>query len=155
MKRDYFRLGICSLQLLFIAAVVVGLLMLFSSCKTKRVVIEKPIITERVSHDTLYQTRDILRLDSVWLHDSIVVHGDCADRWHTVYKWKVDRQTDTVYRVRTDSIPKVVTVTQTKVKEVNATLSWWEKWKIGFGFLAVGFIVGALLVLIGLWKCGK
>lgn len=88
--------------------------MLLCSCTTtKTVTKEVPVTVEKVTRDTLLQTR--WRVDTVLERDSIVVTQTGTDRWRTRYVMRT--RTDTVYKTRTDSVPKVVTVTKETVKE--------------------------------------
>ena len=113
-------------------AAVVGTL---TGCTTKKMVVEKPVVVEKVRHDTIMQTK--LRVDTCIMRDSVVVTEQGTDRWHTRYLLRY--RTDTVYKVRVDSIPKITTITKEITKQVPAQRKWWKT---------------ALMVLGGVWLGG-
>lgn len=104
-----------------IGALIMALM--FTSCKTKTVVVKVP----EVHTDTLYQVKE--QKDSIWLHDSVYVHQwQQADtifrevaRWHTKYIERL--RTDTLYQHRVDSVGVPYPV----IKEVERQLTWWQK----------------------------
>lgn len=124
-------------------AICIGLLFcwLLSGCSPKVIEVEKPVIVEQTHTQT---HTDIVRDTLVW-RDSIYhyIKGDTVviERWHTtqqVNKWVV---TDTIR----DTIPKVVTVIETRIQEVNK-LHWWQK---------VLMWLGGILSLLAAWKIYK
>ena len=97
--------------------------MLLSSCSTtKTVTKEVPITVEKVTRDTLLQTRR--RVDTVMERDSIVVTQWGTDRWRTKYVLRV--RTDTIFKSRVDTVPKLVPVKIETTKEVPRRLRWWQ-----------------------------
>lgn len=70
-----------------------------SSCTTS-----KPVVLERTYHDTVHINN--LRLDSVYMHDSIyfesIVKGDTIYRTKEITRWRdrVSIKHDTIYTVR-------------------------------------------------------
>lgn len=124
---------LCGCGMYVVMAIVLFVLMLFSSCTTTKYV---PVIEQRT--DTLIQMK--LMRDSVWLHDSIVQKQKedtvIFERWHTrLVKKEIH---DTTYISKTDSVPVVVNVE----KHVAQQLRWWQK---GLMWMGVAFIV--ILVL--------
>jgi len=120
-------------------AAVVGTL---TGCTTtKKMVVEKPVVVEKIRHDTIMQTR--LRVDTCIMKDSVVVTEQGVDRWHTRFVMRY--RTDTVYRSKVDTIPKVVTVTKTVTKQVSKPLKWWQK---ALMWLGGGCIIGSLLCIM-------
>ena len=116
-------------------AAVVGTL---SGCTTtKKMVVEKPVVVEKVHHDTLVQTR--LKVDTCIMKDSVVVTEQGTDRWHTRYLLRY--RIDTVYKVRVDSIPKITTITKEITKQVPAKRKWWETALMVMGGACVGGII--------------
>ena len=106
-------------SLILIAAVAVSLM----GCTTKRAVVkEVPVVVEKTRHDTIMQTR--LKVDTCIIRDSVVVTEQGTDRWHTRYLLRY--RTDTVYKVRVDSIPKITTITKEITRQVPAQRKWWE-----------------------------
>ena len=120
---------------------------LLSSCTTtKTVTKEVPFTVEKVTRDTLLQTR--WRVDTVMERDSIVVTQQGTDRWRTKYVLRV--RTDTIFKSRVDTVPKVVTVTKETTKEVPMRLKWWQvalQWLGGLSL--VGGILCIMLCLKG------
>ena len=97
--------------------------MLLCSCTTtKTVTKEVPVTVEKVTHDTLLQTR--WRVDTVMERDSIVVTQWGTDRWRTKYVLRV--RVDTIFKSRVDTVPKVVPVKIETTMEVPRPLKWWQ-----------------------------
>lgn len=118
------------------------LVMLLSSCTTtKTVTKEVPITVEKVTRDTLLQTR--WRVDTVMERDSIVVTQWGTDRWRTKYVLRV--RTDTFLKSRVDTVPKVVTVTKETTMEVQRRLKWWQ---VGLQWLGGLSLVGGILYIM-------
>lgn len=120
---------------------------LLSSCTTtKTVTKEVPVTVEKVTRDTLLQTR--WRVDTVMERDSIVVTQQGTDRWRTKYVLRV--RVDTIFKSRVDTVPKVVTVTKETTREVPRRLKWWQvalQWLGGLSL--VGGILCIMLCLKG------
>ena len=121
-------------SIVLIAAIVAAL----SGCTTpKKVVVEKPVVVEKVRHDTIMQTR--LRVDTCIMRDSVVVTERGTDRWHTRYLLRY--RIDTIYKVRVDSIPKVTTITKEITRQVPAQRKWWETVLMVLGGVCLGGII--------------
>ena len=121
-------------SLILIAAVAVSLM----GCTTKRAVVkEVPVVVEKTRHDTIMQTR--LMVDTCILSDSVVVTEQGTDRWHTRYLLRY--RTDTVYKVRVDSIPKITTITKEITRQVPAQKKWWETALMVLGGACIGGII--------------
>lgn len=115
---------------------------LLSSCTTtKTVTKEVPVTVEKVTRDTLLQTR--WRIDTVMERDSIVVTQWGTDRWRTKYVMRV--RTDTIFKSRVDTVPKVVTVTKETTREVPRRLRWWQ---VGLQWLGGLSLAGAILCIM-------
>ena len=119
---------------------IVIAILLFSACRTITKTIEVPveIPVEVVKKEYIHDTK----IDSIYIRDSIDrwQKGDTLyiTKWHT--KFKYINKVDTI--VKTDSIPKIVSV----VKEVEVNhIYWWQKTLIYIGFL----VVIILLSIIG------
>ncbi len=106
---------------IFFVYLLLGTL-LCSCTTTKTVTKEVPVTVEKVTRDTLLQTR--WRIDTVLERDSIVVTQQGTDRWRTKYVLRV--RTDTFLKSRVDTVPKVVTVTKETTREVPRRLKWWQ-----------------------------
>ena len=121
-------------SLILIAAVAVSLM----GCTTKRAVVkEVPVVVEKTRHDTIMQTR--LMVDTCIIRDSVVVTEQGTDRWHTRYLLRY--RTDTVYKVRVDSIPKVTTITKEITRQVPTQRKWWETALMVLGGACLGGII--------------
>lgn len=117
-----------------LVAIALGLIVcaLLSGCKTMEVVKEVPVVVE---HTTTHNTTE-LRVDTIYGHDStsVCVKGDTL----------IERHYNTIYKVREvlvgdrlhDTVPQVVEVTKTVVKEVPRDVKWWE-----IGFLILCFVI--------------
>ena len=128
-----------------IAAVgILGLMALCCSCTTTRTVTrETPVVTERVTRDTVAVTR--WRTDTVRERDSVVVTQQGIDRWHTRYVMRT--RVDTIMRSRTDTVPCVVTVSKETVRETPRRAKWWERTLMWIGGLSlVGGVLSVALV---------
>ena len=119
---------------------IVIVTLLFSACRTITKTIEVPveIPVEVVKKEYIHDTK----IDSIYIRDSIDrwQKGDTLyiTKWHT--KFKYINKVDTI--VKTDSIPKIVSV----VKEVEVNhIYWWQKSLMYIGVL----VVIILLSIIG------
>ena len=118
-----------------LVAAVVGTL---TGCTTtKKMVVEKPVVVEKVHHDTIMQTK--LRVDTCIMKDSVVVTEQGTDRWHTRYLLRY--RIDTVYKVNVDSIPKITTITKEITRQVPAQRKWWETALMVLGGVCLGGII--------------
>ena len=92
---------------------------------------------------TRIEWRDRLRLDSVYLHDSIYITermaGDTVYKVKEVYRWR-DR-----WRVDTVNIGRIDSVRITEVVEVPAKLTAWQAWRLkAFApLVTIALILGA------------
>ena len=120
-RDDMLRAFIRAIGAIFAFMLIIVLIALLTSCKTRTVVVET------VRTDTTYISKQ--QRDSIWLHDSIFMHeyqsGDTVfmlrDRWHTKYIESIKH--DTTYIAKTDSVhvPYPVEV------KVSRELTWWQK----------------------------
>lgn len=92
---------------------------------------------------THIEWRDRLRLDSIYLHDSIYITermaGDTVYKVKEVYHWRDRWRIDTINAGRIDSIPV------TELVEVPAKLTAWQAWRLkAFApLLAIALALGA------------
>lgn len=133
----------CGVMALVIAVCIAAVMLMCSGCKTVEVVKEVPVVAE---HTTVQHHTDIVR-DTLYHRDSVYhyVQGDTViiERWHQTVNINRVMVSDTIR----DTIPRIVTVTQTEVKEVNH-LHWWQNalmWAGGI-LLAAGVIWVALRI---------
>lgn len=98
--RDRIRKTIGDLYWLIVIIIMyIVLVLCCSSCSTS-----KPVVLERTYHDTVHINN--LRLDSVYMHDSIyfecIVKGDTIYRTKEITRWRdrVSIKHDTIYTVR-------------------------------------------------------
>ena len=120
-----------------VGLLIVALLWLMLSCKTRYITQEVPVpIEHTIEHNNVQVQRDTLMMrDSVYHY----VMGDTVriERWHTLYNVRVD--TVRVTQVEVKEVPVEVKVTE--LKEVNK-LHWWQSALMWLG------IIGLLLVVI-------
>ena len=98
--RDRIRKTIGDLYWLIVIIIMyIVLVLCCSSCSTP-----KPVVLERTLHDTVHINN--LRLDSVFMHDSIyfesIIKGDTVYRTKEITRWRdrVSIKHDTIYTVR-------------------------------------------------------
>ena len=136
-KDKYIKRSILSVGKVLIA-LLLGLWVcwLLSGCSPKVVEVEKPVIVEQTH--TQYHT-DIVRDTLVW-RDSVYhfVKGDTCiiERWHHTERIERVGISDTLR----DTIPRIVTVTETRIVEKNV-LRWWQKALMFAGIVGIVFIV--------------
>lgn len=106
----------------------------FVSCRTQYI----PVETVR----TEYKTRDSIRFDSIYEHDSIFlfVKGDTVykEKYRYKYRYLTINKTDTVMLTDSVQIPY----------PVEKQLTRWQQMKIELGGWAVGVIVILSIVLM-------
>jgi hypothetical protein len=129
-------------------AICIGLWVcwLLSGCSPRIVEVEKPVIVEQTHTQT---HTDIVRDTLVW-RDSVYhfVKGDTVviERYHNTERVERVGISDTLR----DTIPRIVTVTETRIVEKNV-LHWWQK---ALMFAGIVGIVG-MLVVVGAKSLGK
>lgn len=143
-RDEMLRAFVRAIANIFAFMLIIVLIALLTSCKTRTVVVET------VRTDTTYISKQ--QRDSIWLHDSIYMkeyqQGDTIyvlrDRWHTKYIEKQVR--DTTYIAKTDSVP----VPYPYEVKVPRELNLWQKTLQRTG----GIALILLLVWIGrtVWK---
>lgn len=133
MNEEPWRNLFCGIM--FALIMVLALLVMsitLSGCKTIEVTKEVPVITERT---TVQHHTDIVR-DTLMTRDSIYhyVQGDTViiERWHHTVNVNKVVVADTIR----DTIPQIVTVSKTEIREVNK-LHWWQKALMWLGLVAV------------------
>lgn len=114
---------------------ILVMLLALSSCRTQHV----PIETIR----TEYKTRDSVRYDSIYKHDSIfyAVKGD------TIYKYVRQVEYRYIFVNRTDTVLKTDSVQVPY--PVEAELSRWQEMKIELGGWAFGGVIAFVLCIVG------
>lgn len=121
-----------------IYSIILLTLAICSSCRTKYVPVE--------SVRTEIEYRDRWQRDSIHVHDSVVIQskGDTIfrDRWHTLYKDRLLR--DTTYIYRTDSIQVPY--------PIERELTWWQSMKQETGGIAIGVIIALCFIILFLMK---
>ena len=133
----------CASMCIVIAIIfsMVVLLLSLCSCKTQYKVVEVPrVVTQtNVEHHTNIVRDTLLRRDSV----IIVQRGDTVyhETWHHLQAINRTYIADTVR----DTIPQIVTVTKTEVKEVEKKLSRWQRTKIKLGGWLLAVLAAVLL----------
>lgn len=101
--------------------VIMTIIVSCTSCSTS-----KPVVLERTYHDTVHINN--LRLDSVYMHDSIyfesIVKGDTIYRTKEITRWRdrVSIKHDTIYTVRENKADISV--------PVERKLSLWKQFSV-------------------------
>lgn len=131
----------CLTAIVSLLAVVVCCIVC-SSCRSVQYAPVESVRTE-------IEYRDRWQRDSIHIHDSIHIRdkGDTVfvDRWHTVYKDKLLR--DTTYIEKTDSVQVPY--------PVEKKLSRWQSMKMELGGWAFGVIIVMALAFVGwlVYRC--
>lgn len=131
-----------------LVAIVLGMLIcaLIGGCSPRIVEVEKPVVVEQTHTQT---HTDIVRDTLIW-RDSVYhyVQGDTVriERWHHSIEVNKMMVADTIR----DTIPRIVTVKETVVQEVNR-LRWWQKVLMTAGI--IGIIV--MMLFVGAKRMGK
>lgn len=131
-----------------LVAIVLGMVVcwLLGGCSPRVVEVEKPVIVEQTHTQT---HTDIVRDTLIW-RDSVYhyVQGDTTiiERWHHSIAVNKMIVADTIR----DTIPRIVTVKETVVQEVNR-LHWWQKVLMTAGI--IGIIV--MMLFVGAKRMGK
>ena len=129
-RKDIGDAGVALLGILLglLACLALSLLV---GCSPRIVTQEVPVLVE---HTTEHSSTDIVR-DTLIMRDSVwhYVQGDTVriERWHHVANVSKMIRTDTIR----DTVPRVVTVTRTEVREVNR-LRWWQRALMWAGVVA-------------------
>lgn len=128
-----------------IAIIILWFIMLTSliGCKTREVVVEKPVEVPHYIHDTLKVTQK--ETETVYVTDSMFIKGDTVFRYRD--RWREYTVHDTVLHTITDTIGIPVEITKTEIKEVEKDLTWWQEGLMWFG--------GASLILCVAWLVYK
>lgn len=103
-QRDWLRSMVSDFYwFAVVMTICISFIMCYSSCSTP-----KPIVLERTLHDTVHINN--IRLDSVYLHDSIyfesIAKGDTIFRTKEITRWRdrVSIKRDTIYAVREKNV---------------------------------------------------
>ena len=137
--------GCLSHVILFIVGFMLAVLLLGSCTTTKYVTVPE------VHTDTLRVTQH--QRDSIYVHDSVWVseqqRGDTilltTTKWLTKYIERLSH--DTIYQSKTDSVPVPYPV----IKEVPATLTWWQTFRLHMGDLALALLAITILLMVARW----
>ena len=149
MNEDDARILVTGGCLSHIVMFIVGFLLavlLLSSCTTTRTVTVPEVHT-----DTLMVTQH--SRDSIYVHDSVWVNqwqaGDTiyreSTKWRTQYIERLSH--DTIYKSKTDSVPVPYPV----IKEVPATLTWWQTFRLHLGDFALALLAITILLMVARW----
>lgn len=114
---------------------------LCSSCRTQYIPVESIV--------TRTEYKDRVQHDSVHVHDSIYIREKddtvFIDRWHTEYKDRLLRDTTCINKTDSIQIPY----------PVERKLSRWESFKLQVGEIAIGVIIGLLLIVAWMIRRNK
>lgn len=121
--------------LIYLFIILLASAICLSSCRTQYI----PVETVR----TEYKTRDSVRCDSIYKHDSIfyLIKGDTVYKYvkQVEYKYLFINRTDTI--LKTDSIQVPY--------PVEKRLTRWQTLKMELGGWALGVIIVFALVIVG------
>ena len=128
-------------RLIYILIVFLTSGICFTSCRG----IYVPI--ETVKHDSIYISK-VLH-DSIYQRDSIYVDrkGDTVLIYKDRYLYKYKNLVDTMYVIRIDSIQVPF--------PVERELSWWQSVKVQVGEIAIGIIIGLIIIIAWLLRRKK
>lgn len=122
-------------RLIYLFIILLASAICLSSCRTQYI----PVETLR----TVYKTRDSVRYDSIYKHDSIfyLIKGDTVYKYvkQVEYKYLFINRTDTI--LKTDSIQVPY--------PVEKRLTRWQTLKMELGGWALGVIIVFALVIVG------
>lgn len=117
------------------------IVVLYSSCRTQYIPVESIV--------TRTEYKDRVQRDSVHVHDSIYIREKddtvFIDRWHTEYKDRLLRDTTCINKTDSIQIPY----------PVERKLSRWESFKLQVGEIAIGVIIGLLLIVAWMIRRNK
>ena len=120
----------------FLALAVIGVVMSLAGCSSTKYVPVETIKTE-------YKTRDSIRFDSIYQHDSVylMIKGDTVykEKYKYLYRYLTVNKTDTV--IKTDSVQVPY--------PVEKKLTRWQSAKIELGGWAFGIVIALALVIVG------
>lgn len=112
----------------------------FTSCRSIKHI---PVETVRIE----YRTRDSVRYDSIYKHDSIfyLIKGDTVYKYvrQVEYKYLFINRTDTVLNTDSVQVPY----------PVEKKLTWSQKVRIQFGGYAFGAVIVLLIIVVWLIRC--
>lgn len=114
---------------------------IFTSCKTITKTVEVPVETIKKEYITNVKHDSIFVKDSVdrWLKgDTLYIYKE-----HTKYKYL--NKIDTI--IKTDSIPKLITINTTKEVKVNH-IYWYQKILIYIGSISLLLLIGFIIYKI-------
>lgn len=119
-------------ELLYTLMILLILGSLLNSCRTQYI----PVETVR----TEFRTRDSIRYDSIYHHDSVFVRmtGDTVYlyKYKYLYKYQYVNKIDTL--MQTDSIQVPY--------PVEKQLSKWQRFKLDFGGIAMCVVIGIIII---------
>lgn len=128
-------------RLLYLIIIFVMSGIWFTSCRTQYV----PIETVR----TEYKTRDSVRYDSIYKHDSIfyLIKGDTVYKYvrQVEYKYLFINRTDTILNTDSVQVPY----------PVEKALTWSQKIRIELGGYAFGAVMVLLIIIVWLIRCSR
>lgn len=119
--------------------IILILLMMAGLYSCRSVVQYVPVETVRT--DSIYLSS--LQLDSVFVHDSILINqkGDTVTEYRYRYVYKYKDRVDTLYINKTDSISVPY--------PVEKSLTRWEQTKVNYGGHAIIAVVVIVMVVFG------
>lgn len=128
----------------FLSIIVILILLLCSSCRTKEIITEVPVEVPHYIHDTLRVVQK--EKETIHVTDSMWLSGDTVFKYRD--RWREYAVHDTVRQVSRDTISLPVYLTKTEFKEVEKPLSLWQSTRLFVGTIAIFAILGILIWII-------
>ena len=123
MKRDDFDILLLNILEWMPRVVIIVAVLVFvavtCSCVTKRIEVEKPVVVEKIHHDTVIKKENVTVVDSVWIVDTIIQYADGKERTaRFVYHSRSNDKATEDKNVSKDKEQEPVYITVTKEKKV-------------------------------------
>lgn len=144
-----------------ILSFILILLLFSSSCSTYSRLRDSSVVryTDSINIQTVFRDSviyQVVQRDSIRVHDSVTVQidstGRIIDRWHTVYRYKVDRSETERYKAKLDSVMAISRRDSVVIIEKSTNmLTKVQQFKIRSFDILVGLL--AIAVLIGIAIC--
>lgn len=130
---------------LTLAFLALCIIMALSSCSRK---VYLPVEHTVYKTDTLRLSS--LRVDSVYVRDSIslIQRGDTIFLEKYRDRYKYINRTDTLYRVKTDSVAVKEPYPVEVVKEVPKSLAWWQTTLMWIGVACLASLLAFLFIVL-------
>lgn len=144
-----------------ILSFILILLLFSSSCSTYSRLRDSSAVrhTDSINIQTVFRDSviyQVVQRDSIRVHDSVIYQVDSTgriiDRWHTVYRYRIDRSETERYKAKLDSVMAVSRRDSVVIMEKSTNmLTPVQQFKIRSFDILLGLL--AIAVLIGIAIC--